>query len=329
MKKGYLYIALTTLIFSTMEIAIKLCAGQFHPIQMTFTRFFVGGLVLIPFAVSALKKKKTAIPFKDLGTFALLGFIGVLVSMSLYQMSVESTPASVVAVLFSSNPVFVTIFAFILLREPIHKNNVAALILEVLGILVIINPLHTKLSVSGVVLAVASTLFFALYGVAGKHKCAQYGGVVVTCLSFLFGGLEMLIMIGFSHIPVISSSLSSAGMGLFSSIPLFSGYSLDNLAVVAFICLINTGAGYAFYFQAMEATSAQQTSLVFFFKPIVAPVLSLIILHETISLNMFCGIILVLFGSLCSLLPGLLAQYRKKRFTASPVTAEIENKTFQ
>ena len=313
MKKGYLYIALTTLIFSTMEIAMKLCAGQFHPIQMTVTRFLAGGLILIPFAVSALKKRKKAIPWKDLGAFALLGFLGVLVSMSLYQMSVESTPASVVAVLFSSNPVFVTIFAFFLLREPIHKNNVAALALEILGILVIINPLHTKLSISGIILAIASTLFFALYGVAGKRRCAEYGGIVVTCLSFLFGGLEMLAMIGLSHIPAVSSSLSSAGMGLFSSIPLFSGYTLENLPVVAFICLINTGAGYAFYFQAMEATSAQQTSLVFFFKPIVAPLLSLVILHESISLNMFWGILLVLSGSLCSLLPGLLAQRRQNR----------------
>ncbi len=52
-------------------------------------------------------------------------------SMSLYQMSVDNSPASVVAVLFSSNPVFVTIFAFFLLHEPIHKNNVAALVLEI------------------------------------------------------------------------------------------------------------------------------------------------------------------------------------------------------
>ena len=325
MKKGYLYIALTTLIFSTMEIAIKLCAGQFHPIQMTFTRFFVGGLILIPFAISALKRKQTGLLFKDLGMFACLGLIGVLVSMSLYQMSVESTPASVVAVLFSSNPVFVTIFAFFLLKEQIHKNNVLALILEVVGILIIINPLHTKLSISGVLLAIASTLFFALYGVVGKRKCAQYGGVVVTCFSFLFGGLEMLLMIGLSNVPAISSALASAGMDLFASIPLFSGYSWDNLAIVAFICLVNTGAGYAFYFKAMEETSAQQTSLVFFLKPIGAPLLSLLILHETISFSMFSGILFVLVGSLCSILPGLLAQRRREPLAAVPVAVHSKD----
>ncbi len=42
MKKGYMYIALTTLIFSTMEIALKLVSDDFNPIQLTFTRFFIG-----------------------------------------------------------------------------------------------------------------------------------------------------------------------------------------------------------------------------------------------------------------------------------------------
>lgn len=41
MKKGYMYITLTTLIFSTMEIALKLVSNNFNPIQLTFTRFFI------------------------------------------------------------------------------------------------------------------------------------------------------------------------------------------------------------------------------------------------------------------------------------------------
>lgn len=55
MKRGYLYIAVTTLLFSSMEVALKLISGQFNPIQLNFSRFIVGGLVLIPFAVRELK----------------------------------------------------------------------------------------------------------------------------------------------------------------------------------------------------------------------------------------------------------------------------------
>jgi drug/metabolite transporter (DMT)-like permease len=52
----------------------------------------------------------------------------------------------------------------------------------------------------------------------------------------------------------------------------------------------------------MEETSAQTTSLVFLFKPILA----LILLHEAIQFNMLIGILFILFGSLSSILPGLI-----------------------
>ena len=117
-----------------MEVALKLISGQFNPIQLNFSRFLVGGLVLIPFAVRELKKRGRKLDGKALGSFALLGLMGIAVSMSLYQLSVTRIQASVVGVLFSSNPVFVTLFAFLLLHETISKNQIAGLVLDVAGI---------------------------------------------------------------------------------------------------------------------------------------------------------------------------------------------------
>lgn len=312
MKRGYLYIVLTTIIFSTMEIALKLVSGKFNPIQLTFTRFFIGGLFLIPFALRNLKKKHLSVSKGDLFYLAYLGFLGIVISMILYQLAVQNTRASVVAVLFSSNPVFVTILAFIFLKEEIHKNNILALILEVAGIIIIINPLNVKLSIPGITLSIISTLTFALYGVFGKKECAKYGGIVVTCFSFLFGGLEMLLLIAFSRIPSAAAWLTSNGLAIFSNIPLFKGYTLNIIPIMVFICIVNSGIGYACYFMAMEKTSAQTTSLVFFFKPILAPILALILLHEIIPVNMVFGILFILLGSLSSILPGLITQNRNK-----------------
>lgn len=314
MKKGYMYIALTTLIFSTMEIALKLVSNNFNPIQLTFTRFFIGGLFLLPFAIVSLHKKQKYLSKKDLLYFAFLGLLGIVISMCLYQLAILTTKASVVAVLFSCNPVFVTILAFLLLKENIHKSNVLALILEIIGSLIIIDPFNTKLNIFGVVLTMASTLIFALYGVYGKRKCLKFGGIVVTCFGFIFGSLEMLILIGLSHISYISNIFANNNvLSIFSSIPLFTGYSMKTLPVIIYICIINTGLGFAFYFKAMEETSAQTTSLVFFFKPILAPILALILLHEVIPFNMIIGIVFILLGSLSSIIPDLLIKKSMKK----------------
>ena len=65
MKKAYLYIFLATVLFSTMEIALKLVSGQFNPIQLTFERFLIGSIVLIPLALRNLKKRKLRLKLED------------------------------------------------------------------------------------------------------------------------------------------------------------------------------------------------------------------------------------------------------------------------
>ena len=77
MKKGALYIAFATLVFSTMEIALKFVSGQFDPIQMTFSRFFVGGLVLLPVALKKIKEKGVKVDKSSLLYFIMLGFFGI------------------------------------------------------------------------------------------------------------------------------------------------------------------------------------------------------------------------------------------------------------
>ena len=300
MKRGYLYILITTLLFSSMEVALKCIAGQLNPIQLNFSRFLVGGLVLVPLAVRELKKRRLSLDGRALGTFALLGLMGIAVSMSLYQLAVARVQASVVGVLFSSNPVFVTLFAFLLLREKISKNQILGLALDVIGIVLIIQPWHLKLDALGVMYILLGTLLFALYGVCGKRQCARFGGLVVSCFSFLLGAAEMMAL----------AALTAAGLDTIASIPFLTGYTAANLPIVLYIYIGVTGIGFTCYFLSMEVTSAQTTSLVFFFKPALAPLLAFLILHEAIPGNMLAGIACILCGSLASILPGLLAQRR-------------------
>ena len=83
MKKSWIYIVSAIILFSTMEIALKQIAGDFNPMQLTLTRFLIGGIFLIPFAVNRMKKRDIRLKRTDLRVFALLGLIGVAVSMTL------------------------------------------------------------------------------------------------------------------------------------------------------------------------------------------------------------------------------------------------------
>ena len=104
-RSGYIFIVLCAVIFSTMEVMLKTVHGVFAPMQITCLRFLVGGVLLIPFAMRSIRKKNAVLTRKDLGFFACAGFLCVVIAMSLYQMSVTYTRASIVAVIFSCNPI--------------------------------------------------------------------------------------------------------------------------------------------------------------------------------------------------------------------------------
>ncbi len=307
MKKGYVYIAITTILFSLMEIALKGLGGAFNPVQLTFTRFLIGGAVLLPLALHHLNKNHLKITKGDMAQFAMLGLIGITISMTLYQLSVVYTQASVVAVLFSSNPIFVMVFAFLLLGEPIYRRNIVALALDLVGILFVINIVHMKLSLAGIIFVLLATITFALYGVGGKKPTVKFGGTVNTCMSFLLGGLEMVLLSLLTYIPAVAHMFSSLGLTMFSRIPLFQGYTLQNLPTFLFVCIGVTGIGYVCYFLAMESVSVNTVSLVFFFKPVLAPILAFVILRDPMPATKIIGICFILAGSLTNILPPLLA----------------------
>ena len=310
MKQGYIFIAIATIMFSTFEVALKYIAGEINSVQLTFARFFIGFLFLAPLAWRTLKKRGLSLDRKSVANFALLGLVGIAICMPIYQLSVNYVDSGVVAVLFSCNPVFVTFLAFLFLGEAIRGRHIAALVLEVLGTVAIINPFETRLDSFGVVLALAATILFAIYGVMGKKKVAQFGGSVVTCFGFLFGSLIILVFIGLTHIPAAAQAITAAGLPAFANIPLFAGYTLENLPVVLYVSAGVAGVGFCAYFMAMEYQPASIVSLVYFFKPALSPVLAWALHGEEIPLNMLLGIILIVAGSFCAIVPGVIETKR-------------------
>lgn len=303
MNRGYIFIFLATVFFSSMEVALKTVAHDFNPMQLNCTRFLVGGLLLIPFALRGLRQHGAQVTAAAWKGFAWLGFVGLVVSMMFYQMSILYAPASVVSVLFSCNPVLVLAFAYLILHADIRPQHITALVMEVVAALIIIDPLHTTLDPVGITLVLLSAATFALYAVLGKKQCARYSGVAVTCFSCLAASAEMIVLMLISHIPAVADALQAAGLPMFAAMPFFSGYTTGNILNVLYICVFVTAGGYACYFMGMEATSAMQGSLVFFFKPVLAPILAMLILGEEIPWNMWAGIGLMLVASVVSMIP--------------------------
>lgn len=281
---------------------LKLAGSDFNPIQLNFIRFLIGGIFLLPLAIRSISQHHLKINRKAIGSFALTGFLCVLVSMTLFQLAVMYGKASIAAVVFSSNPVFALLFSYIILHETLSRPNLISVVISVIGLIVIMDPLHLT-NPLGMILALLSAITFGFYSIISRKvsQTEHFDGVTITSFTFIFGSLELALLMGLSHLSVVANLMNQNAITKnFAMIPYFAGINWQTLAMILYLGIGVTGIGFATYFIAMERSDVATASLVFFIKPVLAPIMALIILHEAILLNTWIGIAIIVVGSIVS-----------------------------
>ncbi|MGV0168295.1 DMT family transporter [Furfurilactobacillus sp. WILCCON 0119] len=314
--KTLVYVIISTFLFSSMEIALKIAGGSFNPIELNFIRFLCGGLALLPIAVHTLHRKNQQLHLRDWGAFALTGFTCVVVSMTLYQMAIQATTASTVAILLSANPVFGMLIGLIFLGERMTRTNTIAVILTLVGLVIIINPFKLTNPV-GILLGLLCSITFGLYGVLSRVNSNRrhFDGLTMTCFSFIAGAMELGLFMLSTHIPGEANVLR--GIKGFSDVPFFANLSWSSLPLLAYVSILVTGVAFGLYFIVMDEAGIPVASLIFFIKPALAPVLALIVLGEPIYKNTVVGIVVILIGSVVTLVGEKIALTMGQWFNTS------------
>lgn len=296
MKKILLYIMISALLFSTMEVALKIAGSDLDAFQLTLLRFIIGGLFLLPFALVRIRKKRIIIGRNDYLYMLLLGVICIPISMVLFQLGVENSNASTAAVIFCINPMFTIFFAHFVTEEKLSRNKIISIIIGIVGIVFMIGPWNIQVgdSLLGASYSTLAAVLFGLYSALGRRTVHRLGGLPQTAISFLLGSVAMVPLMFVLNKPIIS------------------GITWENLPVLFYVGIMVTGLGYLCYFMAMEHGDAATASIVFFIKPGLAPIIAVLILREVINLNGFLGIILVFAGSYINLREQRAIKTRKK-----------------
>jgi len=304
MKRIYLNILICGVLWAGLEVGLKLMGGNMHPMQVTFSRLLVGGIFLMPMALSGMKKRGAKLDRDAFVFFALLGFFGIGISCTACQLSTAFIPSYVTSAITAGNPIFIALLGFMLYRESISPNKIVSLVFNFLGIVMIIAPWNIVIDLKGVIIAFIAPMAFSVYTVLGKRYSQKLGGVAVTCFCFIMSAAELMLLCLLGHIPAVAAFYDSIGLGsLLSYVPFFSGYSLSNLLSILYVFLGGSGIAYACYFIVIEEASPLHASLAFFAKPVLSPLIAFLILHETIKPNELAGMAAVFLGLLLFILP--------------------------
>ncbi len=283
--KVYIGVIMAAFLFGTMEIALKIAGSSIDSFQLTAVRFFIGGLLLLPFAIKEMRDNDIRLDIKQFLYLGLVGIICIPVSMLIFQIGVLKSNAATASVLISMNTLFTLIFARIIDNEKISRNKIIAIFVGIIGALFMIKPwdMQEGNTVLGVVLVLIGAAAFGLYTVMGKKATDQVGIFVQTSFSFIEGSIVLAVI------------------NLIIGKPIIAGINMDNILPVLYVSVFVTGLGYLFYFIAIKYSNAVTGSVTFFIKPAIAPILAVLILHESIFWNSIVGIILVLIASFVNL----------------------------
>jgi len=277
-NRGYLFLLSTILLFSTYEVVSKTLVGKIDPFQINFIRFLIGGVLL---SAVLFFKGDFKIKFKDFLWVLAAGVINVVISMNLMQLSLymDGAKASLSAVIFSSNPIFVSIFAMVWDKEKLSSGKIAGLLLGVAGIIVIfLNKLRfDNMNMLSPLFALFSAITYGLYTVIGRKLSVKIGSLKMNSYSFIMGSLVLLPILIIKGSPVITFDYSGIGQ-------------------VLYLAVFVTGIAYLTYFKGLSILGAGKGSMVFFIKPVLASVLAIIFLKEGMSVFLVAGTALILSG---------------------------------
>jgi len=294
---SHLFCRTAIIIWSSLEITGKLVGTRIDPFTLTAWRFVIGGLVLLPFAIRQAKQNRLSIKQSSILRIGSLGILNVCVSMLLLQLSIFYGKASLTAVIVSMNPLFVSVFAMLLINEKLSKAQIVSLVLGVIGLLVIVfseSDMHSSqyrnLSL-GVALAIAASLTFGIYTVLTKRAVVSYGNMLTNSVSFLCGGVILLYI-----------NMIIGKQVVFDLNP-------RNIMFMAYLGLVITGLAYLLYFEGMKVITAANASSYFFLKPAIASLLAYFILAETLSWGQIFGIVLIVFSLGRSWITKLFSSY--------------------
>lgn len=282
MLRGAIYGITASAIWGGMYVVSDVVLETIPPFTLLTIRLILGCLALLPFVV--LSQKMPRLTLRDWLRLMGVGVIGFGVSLGAQFVGTDISTAMNGTLITSASPAFIVLFGVVLLREPLTAARFAAVSLATLGVIVIVNPASVSLGVDtalgDLALAVAA-LTWGLYSVLVRMVSRQVDTLVVTLVAFV-GGLCFTA-------PASWVELQTRSIGEITMVTVLG---------VLYLGVVSTAAAMWLWNRSFALVPAAAASLFFFAQPLVGALLSVILLGQAMTPNLWLGSLLIVLGVL-------------------------------
>ena len=278
-------ISASMLIFGTIGLFVRLIPLSSGLIALT--RGIIGAAFLL--IVMLLSKKNLDYrSVKENLVWLLLSGCAIGFNWILLFESYRFTSVAVSTLCYYTAPVFVILASPLLFHDKLTIKNVCCVIASLIGMFFVSGILQTNFTKSneltGIICGVGAALLYASVMLMNQKILGMnaYDKTVVQL------GVSALVLLPYCLFTVD-----------------FSDIHLDTLAVVMLIVVgvVHTGFAYFLYFGAMSHVKAHTVAVLSYIDPVIAVLVSGLILKEQIGIETVIGAVLILGSSVISELP--------------------------
>ena len=251
---------------------------------IAFFRGMIGALSLLLITLLLKKEKWQRIGAKKFIGLVITGaFIGI--NWILLFEAFNFTTIAKATLCYYLQPTIVLLTAPIFLKEKLTLKKILCAIAALVGMVLVSGVLRAGGTQSGdfkgVLLALSAACLYAAVIILNK-KITDVNIYQKTTIQLFFAGVVLL--------PYLLIT------GDFKNLTL----NANTVILLLIVCIIHTGLAYALYFGSMTALKAQTISLFSYIDPIVAMVVSAVILKEGITWEGIIGAVLIIGSAIVS-----------------------------
>jgi len=279
--------ALTVGLFSLLAtlwgfsfLAIEVGLASLEPVLFAAFRYAIAAVLLLGYA---LARRVDWRPVGRPNQVAILGGgVFLVAGNGLLFIGQQTVPSGVAAIMQSLVPVLTSLWALALLpEERVSTVGAAGILLGFVGVGLIVRPDPANLLGSDVVgrlLILAQAASVALGGVIIQRARPGLDRAALSGWSMGLGGAILYAV--------------SYGLGEPFGLP----STPAGWAAVAYLGVFATALAFLIYYTLLEVRGALETSLVAYLVPVVATVIGIVVLGESITLATIAGFFLVFAG---------------------------------
>ncbi|XRG92951.1 EamA family transporter (plasmid) [Haladaptatus sp. SPP-AMP-3] len=274
--------ALLALFWGGSFVSIDVGLHHFPPLLFAAVRYDVAGLLILGYAAVTTDRWKPQTRGDVLGIVTIGAFI-IAGHHSLLYLGQEHVPGALAAVIVSLSPVLTAVFASTLFAdEHVTPLGAVGLLCGVVGVAIVANPTPANLlstDAVGIGLVFLAAASFALGSVLTRPFETGVSVPALQGWSMLFGSVLI-------HAVSLGTGESPAAID----------WSMSAVASLTYLVLISGVVAFLIYFHLLDTIGATELNLVGYLEPVVATLLSWLVLGELVASTTVIGFAAIFTG---------------------------------